>query len=392
MRGNKRQTVLLFEQKFHYHSIVAIVQIEFGVQFRIFVPPKMSSLHSSFKIKSLNKKRSVNTQSAVQSAKENKKIDNFFKATPKAFTAEPKPTNNVDDTSKQFYVDALKDKLQSKCEFKVSFTDTFRYSVYTFTQGNKKLHSKCLCPLGYDEQSVVAPVHKSGIHEKEVSKRVVPKLVHEAAKAFVDDVIDACDENANENGRSGISKNSEAVENGANGCTDCTEWKEKFKVMHKKYAKLSIEYSELNMKFTALSRTAPRVHGENETTPENADSVFSNSEIRVLQRISLAKKNDSTFIRNSLEFAYKSDLSVLKSRSVMGTYNTLAEMTSGKIEKPPLTPVKVKKIKELFIERLSDCDVDPIAFEERVKDSRINELLASGIKNIAKKLTTSKQF
>lgn len=53
--------------------------------------------------------------------------------------------------------------------------------------------------------------------------------------------------------------------------------------------------------------------------------------------------------------------------------------------KDPLNPQKVKRIRELFVERIKKCNLKPAANNVRMKDSYMNKLIASGITNIAKK-------
>lgn len=103
----------------------------------------------------------------------------------------------------------------------------------------------------------------------------------------------------------------------------------------------------------------------------------------------LDKKSDCTFILNCLKYAYKSDRSVLKSKSLKGT----AEKTDITPEgeeihhdgKSPLTPQKVDVIKGLFVDRISKCQIDSVEYKERMKDPYVNRLLAAGIKNLSKK-------
>lgn len=40
--------------------------------------------------------------------------------------------------------------------------------------------------------------------------------------------------------------------------------------------------------------------------------------------------------------------------------------------KDPLTPKKVERIRDLFIERISKCQLNPVAYGERIKDTYLN--------------------
>lgn len=170
-------------------------------------------------------------------------------------------------------------------------------------------------------------------------------------------------------------------------CTraDCLDIKRKYKALQKNYAKLAIENAEVTLKHKHLSKTIANIN-ENDTecaddSKITTDGLFLDSELETLNRLSAAKRYDSTFIRSTLEFLYQEDFSILRNKSVHGTIDT-----NFSNSKKPLTPAKVKRIKELFVDRLCKCRLDPATFEERSKESRINQLLATGIKNIVNKI------
>lgn len=103
----------------------------------------------------------------------------------------------------------------------------------------------------------------------------------------------------------------------------------------------------------------------------------------------LDKKNDCSFILHSLKYSYKSDLSVLSTRTLKGTAEW-KELKEGGSEvhheaKGPLTPRKVDRIKDLFIERISKPEINSAEYSERIKDPYINKLFAAGIRNLSKK-------
>lgn len=175
-------------------------------------------------------------------------------------------------------------------------------------------------------------------------------------------------------------KPSHTCDDSKNDCTraDCIEMKCKYKALQKNYAKLAIENAEISMKYKDMSKTFEALHKNDDVTITN-DGMFLTSELQTLNRLPVTKKYDSTFIRTCLEIMYQDDLTVLAGKSAQRVSDR-----NGKT-KMPLTPSKVKRIKELFAERLYQCKLDPAALAERVNDTRVNQLLATGIKNIVNK-------
>lgn len=175
---------------------------------------------------------------------------------------------------------------------------------------------------------------------------------------------------------------------------DCVEkdnqWETKYKDLKKVYMNQSHHYSELNIKYNVLLQTKSNYcQPDDDATNACYDDVFSSKELKILQNMSLDKKKDSTFIHQCLEYAYKNDLAVLSGRTLKGKAESVKFSDEGQEEyipkKDPLSPEKVDRIKELFIERIIKCNVDSACFEARIKDSNINKLFASSIKNIANK-------
>lgn len=181
-------------------------------------------------------------------------------------------------------------------------------------------------------------------------------------------------------------------------CSECQkkaaeskEWEEKYKKLKKSYMKLSIDHSDISMKYKDLVKVATgKIQATNDGAEAKAnDDVFTPNELKFLQYMSLEKKKDSNFVLQCLHFAYKSDHSVLAHKSLIGTTEKI-EFTDGgdqiiQAAKGPLSPNKVIRIKELFLERVSKSDENAVDHGERIKDSYINKLFASGIKNIAKR-------
>lgn len=128
--------------------------------------------------------------------------------------------------------------------------------------------------------------------------------------------------------------------------------------------------------------------GVSEATAVSGD-IFTPNELKFLQCMSLEKKEDSTFVHQCVQFAYKSDLHVLAHRTLKGTKDWIEIKDDGEKKhhaaKEPLSPHKVNRIKDVFHERISKCAIDAATFGERVNDANINKLFASAIKNISKK-------
>lgn len=182
-------------------------------------------------------------------------------------------------------------------------------------------------------------------------------------------------------------------------CSECeenrkerNEWEEKYKELKKMYVKLAVHHSELDLKHKDLEKTASGKIKENNTdanaSPADGD-IFTPNELKFLQCMPLDKKKDSTFVLQCLQFGYKNEWPVMVNKSLKGTKDWI-EITEDGDEvhhpaKQPLSPHNVNRIKEVFIERLSKCQINTVEYGERVKETYINKLFASGIKNISKK-------
>lgn len=183
------------------------------------------------------------------------------------------------------------------------------------------------------------------------------------------------------------------------------EWEMKYKNLKKVYVQLTIRYSEQSLKFEHLLKSKTNAGNTTDHTTDHTtghfpspntgiqvqsnDDIFTPRELIYLQCMSLDKSKDSTFIMKCLEFAYKNNLPILRFKTLKGKPESVQFDEGGEAEniagKDPLTPMKVNRIKDLFLERLSKCQIDPVVYGERVKDSNINKLFASGVKNISKK-------
>lgn len=167
------------------------------------------------------------------------------------------------------------------------------------------------------------------------------------------------------------------------------ELEEKYNELKKRFVKLTIHHSEVDLKYHDLLKATTGnvriVDGDSET---NGD-LFTVNELKFLDCMQLDKKKDSTFVNQCLQFAYKADLSALTSKSLKGTKDWV-EFTeaNGQVHhsaKNPLSPAKVDRIRDLYIARIAKCKIDAVAYGERI--GNLNKHFASGIKNISKKFS-----
>lgn len=173
-------------------------------------------------------------------------------------------------------------------------------------------------------------------------------------------------------------------------CKECKQWECKYNDLKKLCLKLTIRNADMDFKYEDLlkTKTIQRKSSDNETAP--TDDVFTKREVKFLECMALDKKIDSTFVHHCLQYAYKDDLAVLRRKTLKGTAEVLKISDGGDVEhisegKSPLTPEKIARIRGMFIERISKCQIDAVEYEQRIKDSYMNKLVASSIRNIVKK-------
>lgn len=179
-------------------------------------------------------------------------------------------------------------------------------------------------------------------------------------------------------------------------CSDCEEkikeWEDKYKELKKLYVKLTVNYAELDLKHKDLLKSATGKNDTKTATSTVASSVdgdiFTSGEVKFLECMPLERKKDSTFVLQCLQFAYKTDPKILAGKSLYGTKESIEFTEDGKETrhpaKQPITPTKANRIKELFVDRISKCDISSAEYGERIKGTNVNRLLASGIKNLSK--------
>lgn len=188
---------------------------------------------------------------------------------------------------------------------------------------------------------------------------------------------------------------SEALEpkNQTTSCDGRCEWRKKYDEIKKSYLKLTVRHCEVSIKHDELLKAATNsdrliISGESELM--SSDDIFTVNELRCLDSVSLERKKDSNFILQCIQFAYKSNKSELLNRTLKGRHERVEIKDDGSVEriqpaKTPLTPEKVTRIEELFINRVSKSKCVAAEFSERIKQTNINKLIASAIKNVSNK-------
>lgn len=200
-------------------------------------------------------------------------------------------------------------------------------------------------------------------------------------------------------------------------CTACIAWEQKYKDLKKLYLQLTVNFSELDMKHKNLLKRVTDKHDLNNgsstavstaesaavptavptadsttvltaSTVENKTDIFTPGEQKFLDCIGLEKSKDSTFVLQCLHYLYKSNPNVLATKSLFGTKDSIKFTKDGERVhcpgKQPITPTKAIRIKQLFIDRISKCDINSVEYGERMKEAYVHKLLASGIKNMSK--------
>lgn len=128
----------------------------------------------------------------------------------------------------------------------------------------------------------------------------------------------------------------------------------------------------------------------NTNTNENCMESFSTfgnnftaEELSQLRSIGLSSREDSTFVASCLKFAYKENISILKTKSVTG------KTTKSSQTKEPVSPKKMEMFSKIFTERVNLITNDATEREARVK--RFNKYIKDAINNINKS-TQSKEI
>lgn len=95
-------------------------------------------------------------------------------------------------------------------------------------------------------------------------------------------------------------------------------------------------------------------------------------ELSVLRSLNNEKRMDTSFVRHCLEFLYKSNLTVFKTKSALGAPKRKVNVKDGVVVEVPAT------------ERISAIDIGEIDRGESEK--KFNDLIGKAIKNIRKHL------
>lgn len=233
--------------------------------------------------------------------------------------------------------------------------------------------------------------------------------LHKKDERLVDDVNEAAAVGEKEEDTSPVRLANSTVESEAHHtkslpeCTGCVQklieidqWEtkykqevEKYKELKKVYLNLTVRFTEVDSKYNALLKTNTSGYHTSNDPVTSTDDIFTPNEVKFLQCMALDKNNDCSFILHCLKFAYKLDPSVLVCKTLKGTHEWMEITSEGKQihhdGKAPLTPKKVERIKGLFIDRISKCEIDSADYVERIKDSYVNKHIAAGIRNLSKK-------
>lgn len=179
--------------------------------------------------------------------------------------------------------------------------------------------------------------------------------------------------------------------------TGCKDWESKYKNLKKDYMKIGTNFAELRIAHDDLLKTKTYSQSNPSDVHDvisSSEGIFTSNEIAVLQNMPLDQQTDSTFILKCLKFAYKNDPSVLRHKTLKGKREAMVISEGGDVAympgKDPLSPQKIKSIRELFVDRINKCNLKPAAYDKRIKDPYMNKLIASCITNIGKSKESSK--
>lgn len=194
------------------------------------------------------------------------------------------------------------------------------------------------------------------------------------------------------------------------GVETCVLLRKKYHDLKQTHMELCLQHCQLSMKYEAIRRvktgtepigTEPTGTEPTGTEPSASDDVsvpdplpltdniFTTNEIILLESLPLDKSHDSNFILKCVEYAYKENPSVLVTKTLKGTRERI-EIQDGVVvavrpAKDSLTPEKVKKIEDVFINRVTKSKCLAGEFAERIKPKNINRLIGSAVSNISNK-------
>lgn len=363
-------------------------------------------------MKTTKSKTKVNSEKGSTST-----IKNFFKADPKECNERPPHT-----TVKSVYVHALLDKLKSK-NFLTLQSDARSFLSENFPNVCSTKYYPLLMTL--HELSTIFLIHfhnDIGFDDGDA-----PNIEVELAQGKSETVNTAPTTQSSANGAE-KDKSSRCEACGrvdkSDGCGECDKWQKKYEDVKKSHIKLSVRYTELMMKYDELVEVAkgtvrPNVNSETDEPQISSianriasqtlslsdgaaqslcqpDDIFTENEIKCLKCLPLDKNKDSTFILNCLQYAYKNNAASIAMKTLKGTRGRYEVSDSGdlvevKAGKDPLTPEKVHRIKQLFMDRVTKSKCMAVEFGERVKEIYFNRLIASAVKNISNKAAPSKK-
>lgn len=190
----------------------------------------------------------------------------------------------------------------------------------------------------------------------------------------------------NDTGTGGFDSNGECP-NCVQKTIELEELRQKYDDQKKLLMKLSLRHTQVDLKYNdLLNATTGRERVVDDAAAVNGD-LFTVNELKFLCSMPLDQTKDSTFVHQCLKFVYKHNMAVLVNKTLMGTKESIEIEENGEQihhgGKGPLTPVKVDRIRELYIDRIAKCDIGAVAYGVRI--GNINKHFASAIKNIAKR-------
>lgn len=156
--------------------------------------------------------------------------------------------------------------------------------------------------------------------------------------------------------------------------------------------KLSLRHCKVDMKYEDFKKVATNTVYLNDDDEESEvasppDDILTANELKCLKSISLERKKDSTFVLDAMRCVYK-NVSVLSNKTLKGTPQHTEFKDDGTAivhpSKSPLTPEKVTKVEQLFIDCVTRSKTGVVDQGERIKQSNINKLFASAISNLSK--------
>lgn len=107
-------------------------------------------------------------------------------------------------------------------------------------------------------------------------------------------------------------------------------------------------------------KIAAKVCTNGNKTFSTFENVLTNNELAVLRSIGSSKKDDSSFVLNSIRFLYKNDIDKMSCLSLTGR-------SRGPEAKQKMSPNKYDTVNKMFLERLTSFELNSTEFTDRSK-------------------------